>query len=48
MTFGALLLLATSARADGFAHEDLTLKNGLRVLLPPDRRAPTMTVTTDA
>ncbi len=38
--------LAGTARADVLAHEDLTLKNGLRVLLLPDRRAPTVTVVT--
>jgi zinc protease len=41
-----LVALAGAARADVLAHEDLTLKNGLRVLLLPDRRAPTVTVLT--
>jgi zinc protease len=41
-----VLALAGTARADVLAHEDFTLKNGLRVLLLPDRRAPSVTVLT--
>ncbi|HKA90839.1 MAG TPA: pitrilysin family protein [Haliangiales bacterium] len=41
-----LCALAGTARADVLAHEDVTLKNGLRVLILSDRRAPVVTVLT--
>src|SRR5215475_3501378 len=41
-----LALVAGTARAGVLAHETFRLENGLRVLLLPDHRAPTVTVLT--